>query len=436
MQEIIVQPISPGRAVGKICLSPAAEMAGNVVALSNPSLAELRRLEIDRPAAIVVVGSSPTSHVVIHAAGLGIPVVRTKDSPEWLRQGSILAVDGTTGEVLIAPGPDLQASWQRGLPGTWGSRDDPPVQHVSNDPLRSRDGLQVEIGASLSGHCGGEIARASGAAGIYLVRTEFLGGVDELQNSSDHHYLALREVMERARGLQATIRLLDIGAEKQLHEASQSSSFDVLGLRGARHYKNCGFRDIIENQLAAIERISSEHCIRLLVPFVTSVDEFVELCDYLQLRKRFPGIEIGAMVEVPSMCYQIEALAQEVDFAAVGLNDLCQLFFAADRTLEAVSAYADPYGPAFHRLLRATAELAQDSSLELCVCGRAVTFPGIMELLLGHGFRRFSVLPTAISPLRRLVQDTSIEFCQELSMRVACSQVSADVRSFVETRLW
>lgn len=436
MLELRAQPLFPGRASGELSSEIRGDLSEKILLLVRPSISRLTYLETNPPRGILALGCGPTSHAAIHLAGLGIPALLLTSSPKRLKAGTFIALDGSTGQLLVAPDEAAMQEFESAGSADLPSGDDEQAMPRGLDDLVTADGTDLRVGASVSSYPGACVLGGFGGGEISLLRTEFLPGLEYPSQGPNEHSLAIRRLLEASKTSRATIRLMDIGAEKFMHWVlSVPGGAEVLGIRGARYYRLPEFRPFLDLQLDAIEKIGSDWDISVLIPFLTSAEECHELMQQLRLRERFPGKQIGAMAELPAICYEFQWLEGLVDFVALGLNDLSQTFFAADRSLVEVASYADPYAPSFHRFLGSLGQFCKDSSVEYRVCGRFTTFPGMIELLLGHGFRSFSVEAGALQRLAARAVAIQVSDCELLAEESIRQPSSREVLALVEAAL-
>lgn len=126
------------------------------------------------------------------------------------------------------------------------------------------------------------------------------------------------------------VLLLDMAADKIPPWLPLSDSLgQSSGLQGVRLYSIDPVQSVIEAQHDALAGLSSDFSLRVLIPFLTRLEEY----DYWLslIRKRLPGLPVGAMAETPSIVLDIGRLRDHADFVAIGCNDLLQGLYAADR---------------------------------------------------------------------------------------------------------
>jgi phosphotransferase system enzyme I (PtsI) len=273
----------------------------------------------------------------------------------------------------------------------------------------------------------------SGAAGVGLVRTEFLFMNRETLPDELDQAETYRTVIEAMDGEGVTIRVLDWGGEKDIDALvarglvpDMLDHNPALGVRGLRLLLRQ--TDLFETQLGAILRASKSGPVRVLLPMVTNTAEVRaarEIYDRVARRLRRRGEKLadplpplGIMVETPGAALSADALALEADFFAIGTNDLAMYTLAVDRAATEVAALYDPLHPAVLRLIQFATEAALRMRKPVSVCGEMAANPKLTPLLLGLGIRSFSMNASAIPRVKQAVRAVSIDTCARFARRV------------------
>lgn len=364
------------------------------------------QLDWTRVRGLVCEVGSPTHHTVILAKSLGVPVViGLSGASQAITPGQMLAIDGTSGEVLVEPTDEAQDRWrQRGELAR--------AALAAFDDLRGKvavtaDGERVILEANLE--IADEIARVidAGAEGIGLYRSEFLLDAGHPDAAAEDAQAAVyRGLLSSMAPLPVTIRTFDAGEERGTGAWRTGGHRDRFGLRGIR--AGLQHDERFRVQVRALIRASTSGSLRILLPFVTSADEMrearrmiVEIAREAGLSDLLAGLPIGAMIEVPAAALTADALAHDADFLSVGTNDLIQYTLAVDRTDERLAGHYEPMAPAVLRLLRLVAVGARAEQRPLSVCGEMAADPLLVVLLVGLGFRQFSMTPSSIPVIKR-----------------------------------
>jgi phosphotransferase system enzyme I (PtsI) len=381
------------------------ELEGPLIVVADelsPSIAA--QLDWTKVRGLVCDVGSPTHHTVILVRSLGIPaVVGLGSATQIVSPGQLVAVDGATGEVVVEPGEDALQRWTHRAQVA-------EVAHRKLDELRgvaatTADGVRIRLDANLE--IAEEVARVIdvGAEGIGLYRSEFLldrapasGAVDESTQAETY-----RQLLALMAPRPVTIRTFDTGEERWERTERGGGHRERFGLRGIRAALQ--HDDRFRVQIRALLRAASAGTLRILLPFVTSAAEARQARALIREIARevpaAPEVQIGAMIEVPAAALTAEQIAREVDFLSVGTNDLIQYTLAIDRTDERLSGHYEPREPSVLRLLRMIASAGRRTGKDLSVCGEMAADPLMVALLVGLGFRAFSMTPAAIPVVKR-----------------------------------
>lgn len=293
-------------------------------------------------------------------------------------------------------------------------------------------GQAVSLFASVRQPASAELAARLGAQAIGLVRTEFLLPADDRLPDVAFYQHAFRTICEAAAPLPVTFRLLDVAADKVPAWFPRLDAVGrPLGVQGVRLYKLDPVANVIEAQLAALAELAQEFNLRVLIPFLTRVEEFTYWRDLI--RQRLPAhVPVGAMAETPAMVLDIASLLQTADFVAIGCNDLMQGLYAADRDLGELRHYLDPYAPLLYRLFQEVAEQAGEYLQQIQLCGVLSQMQGILPVLLGLGYRTFSVDAPFLPYLANLAARTTRTACETVAARVCAANTTQEVLEILQ----
>jgi phosphotransferase system enzyme I (PtsI) len=420
------------------CVLIADELTPSVVA----------QLDWTRIRGFATDAGSRTYHTAILARSLGVPaVVGLHDVSMRIPPGASVIVDGDTGDVVIDPLPverqEAEARVRLQAPHAL-----PP--RAIEGPTVTKDGIGIALQANIERADDVTAALASGAEGIGLYRSEFLlaGGPPDMAGE-DEQYEVYRQVVERMAPRAVTIRTFDID-ERQLARPLVDAALDArwfpeqeraghAGLRGIRF--GLAHPAIFKTQLRALLRAAAHGRLRVMFPFVSSVQEvrgaralLHEARAELEARGTPCGdIAVGIMIEVPSAAFTASLLAREVDFFTIGTNDLIQYTLAVDRTDERVSDRYQPLHPAVLRMLRQVRRGAVRQGIPVSVCGEMASDPVLLRLLIGCGLTEFSMTPGALPMARRVVVDTHAGDMARVAARVLTLGTVEEIEQVLET---
>ena len=410
----------------------AALPAGAVLVAEFLRPADAALLDPARLAGVATEEGGADGHTAVMLRALGVPtVLGVPGLSEAARPGDIIVVDGTAGSVILHPTAATLAHARKLV--TAFAREQQRLGKLRRLPAVTEDGEQVELQANFELPAELPLIAQAGAAGIGLLRSEFLFMNRETVPDEDAQYETYRSVVEAMAGDPVTIRVLDWGGEKDI-EALQTANLvpvvtdpnPALGLRGLRMLLRQ--EDLFEDQLAAILRASAHGPVRVLLPMVTTVAEVRTARDIYErvarrLRRRGERMAeklppLGIMIETPGAALSADALALESDFFAIGTNDLTMYTLAVDRADSEVSHLYDPLHPAVLRLVQFATEAALRLRMPVSVCGEMAANPRLTKLLLGLGLRSFSMNAAAIPRVKQAVRDANIDDCARFARKV------------------
>lgn len=405
------------------CVLVADELAPSVVA----------QLDWDLIRGFATDAGSRTYHTAILARSLGVAaVVGLRDVSGRIPAGASVLIDGDSGEVVIDPDPALRLEVEARARR---ARVQQPRPAAAAGPVRTRDGVAIALHANIERSDDAAAALGSGAEGIGLYRSEFLfGGGPPDMAGEDEQYEEYRRTVARMAPRPVTIRTFDVD-ERQLARPLVDSGLEARWFPQAERAGHAGLRGIrfglahpviFKTQLRALLRAAAHGSLRILFPFVSSVQE-VRAARALVAEARAelaargvacPTPAIGVMIEVPSAAFTASILAREADFFTIGTNDLIQYTLAVDRTDERVSDRYEPLHPAVLRLIRQVRRGAVRRGIPVSVCGEMASDPVLLPLLVGCGLIEFSMTPGALPMARRVVQETSAAEMARIAARV------------------
>ena len=353
-------------------------------------------------------------HTAIMARALGIPaVLGVAGLIAVARAGDEAIVDGSAGRVILRPTPATREAYRAKQDAY--EKAERQLGRLAKLPSVTRDGVEIALHANIELPRETETARAAGAAGVGLLRSEFLFMNREDVPGEDEQYEQLARVVKALGGRMATVRTLDVGGEKlasALGDRFAPGPNPALGLRAIR--LSLKEPELLETQLAAILRAGAHGPVRILLPMIATASEVTDVRDAVtRVARRLvrKGVEIadptpplGAMIEVPGAALAADALAQVCDFFAIGTNDLTMYTLAIDRGDEQVAHLYNPLHPAVLRLIQFTTEAALRNRIPVSLCGEIAGDPRYTALLIGLGIRELSMAPIKLPRVKARVR--------------------------------
>ncbi|MBU8976587.1 MULTISPECIES: phosphoenolpyruvate--protein phosphotransferase [unclassified Lysobacter] len=387
-------------------------VAGEILVTDNVAPAEIAQLQAQGVMAIVIASGSVLSHSAILARSLHLPlVVGAAQAMQKINDGDVLAVDGTSGRVILEPdAADLRAHRARVREL---ARERKQLHRLRREPTRTLDGADIKLYANAESREDVAEAHALGAAGVGLYRTEFLFLQRNELPDEEEQFRVYRDVVLGMTGRTVTIRTLDLGADKadRTGLALRDEPNPALGLRGVR--LSLAREGLLEAQLRALVRASGYGPVRILLPMISTREEVRSVRATLkrvtaQLREQgheiADSVPLGAMIEVPAAAVALPTFIGSVDFLSIGTNDLVQYLLAADRNNEALIDLYTPLHPAVIRLIRSVIHLGQKRGKPVAVCGEMAGDPHFAPMLLALGLTEFSLHPATLLELRRTIR--------------------------------
>jgi len=410
--DIIATPYVPGIATGVIQFGTRTPVADRIVVLKQQDIDSVT----ETPDAFIVIEGAPFSHGMIPYMSSGVPtVIVSKQQAKMLQEGLEITVDGASGHIRT---------------GTTAEELPQPERPTTLSSV-SRDGVQVNLRGSVRDKQAAERSRLAGAQAIGLVRSEFLLPEDNRVPDYTYYLQAFGEICEAAAPLPVTIRLLDIAADKiPPWMPPLEAAGSALGLQGVRLYAHEPMKSVCEAQIAAIDKLSDKHDIQVLIPYLVRHEELSYWVNFVRQRLSRP-LPLGAMVETPAGALDLANWFDRVDFIAIGCNDLMQCLFAADRDCGDLRDYLDPYAPLLWRLMRQIADTAAGRLENIQLCGVLAQLPGILPILLGLGYRTFSVESMLIPYLQQIIAATRLADAEHLAQQICNVHESREVRQLL-----
>lgn len=396
-------------------------------------------LDLARVLAFVTGDGGVTSHTAIIARSLGIPaVVGISDVARYVSSGDSIAVDGSAGHVIINPTKPIIRRYLK----MRGPRNVEPDVELPAEPI-TLDGHRCVLRANVELPSEFDSVRRYGARGVGLYRSEFLylNKLPDLPTEQEQQKV-FDHLVEVVGEYSVAIRTFDLGGDKLTLNGFESERNPALGLRAVR--LALGARPVFRAHLRAILRASAKGRIRIVLPMVTTVSELREARAVLEECKAElkregaafdPKIPLGVMIEVPSAVVIADHLAAECDFFSVGTNDLVQYLLAVDRSNQHVAQIYNPLHPAVLRSLKRIVDVAKQAGIPVMVCGEMSANPIHIVVLLGLGYDRFSMGPSSIPLITKVIRAVNRDEATKLVDEVLNLHTTVDVENHIATEL-
>lgn len=371
-------------------------------------------LKTEGAQALVTESGGTTSHGVLLARAMGIPVVTgIAGMLPSVRPGDRLIVDGTTGVVIVRPSDDTVTRYGEERRRAEHAR----TEHAKfcNILARTSDGVRVTLHANVGVASDLTIARENGAEGVGLYRTELPFIVRDSFPTRAEQVKIYRKAYELFPGGPIHFRILDLGGDKFVAGGSIATARSAFhGYRSIRVLFD--HPDVLRDQVQALALAAADRPLRILIPMVTSIEDLRRL--KTMIGQALAGIdepraqrapELGAMIEVPAAVELAADIAKEVDFLSIGTNDLMQYTLVVDREDSRMAPLSDPYHPAILRMIARVVAAARAAGKAVGVCGEIAVRPDMALALIALGVDSLSVVPPAIPELKQALAGARLE---------------------------
>lgn len=378
-----------------------------VLVADSLTAAETAQLDPEIVLGFVTETGGPTSHVVIIARALGVPAaVGASGLMTATETTVVVALDGSSGEVVLDPGPATLDEFERRANDHRVALERAEAFHGAQV---SHAGRSIAVPANVASRTDLDRAVEAGSDGIGLLRTEFLF-LDRAEPPSEDEQFEFYAAAARAFDHPVVIRSFDIGGDKPAdYMQVDEEENPFLGVRGARLYQHQP--EAFETQIRAVLRAATEGSVQLMLPMISTVAEVIEhraWIDRIASALVADGVDhampaVGVMVEVPAIALVADAVMPHVDFVSIGSNDLTQYTLAADRTNGALGHLQDPLHPAVLALCVFTANAARTAGVSSSVCGLAAADPLGAAAFAAMGIDKLSVSAAAVNTIKATI---------------------------------
>lgn len=364
---------------------------------------------------LVLEEGSPTMHVAIVARALDIPVVgRAKEVLDKVEPLDPVIVDGDNAQVFLRPSDDIRDIFADAI--TQRQQRAAHYARLKDLPAVTRDGIQVKLMMNAGLLLDMQHLHDSGADGIGLYRTELPFMARSSLPDVTAQTILYRKILDQAAGKPVVFRSLDVGGDKILpYWNPYEEDNPALGWRSIRI--TLDRPAVLRHQLRALLRSASGRELRIMFPMIAEVAELVQARKILDLeveRERAAGrmlperIQVGTMLEVPALAFQMEALLPLVDFVSIGSNDMTQFLFAVDRGNPRIADRYDALSPGMLTFIRYVATKCEAAGVPLSVCGEMAGRPLEAMALIACGVRILSVASPSIGPVKTMIRTLSV----------------------------
>ena len=386
---------------------------------------------------IVLEEGSVGSHATVIARAMAIPlIINASGITTEALNGDRILVDGDQGIVHLRPEENVDRAFGEKI--AMQSKKLERYAKLKNVPAITRDGVRIQLLMNAGLMTDLPSLKNSGAEGVGLFRTElqFLARNSipkrgELAN-------IYNRVLNSAGDKKVIFRTLDIGSDKVLpYMRPTDEPNPAMGWRAIR--LGLDKPGVMKMQLQAFIRAAIDRDLSIMFPMIAQFGEFKMARDNLMhvlekeaaLGHKLPSkVEIGAMLETPSLAFAPKQFFELTDFVSIGGNDLKQFFYAADRENERVRKRYDTLNVSFLNLIKQIVERCDETKTPLSFCGEDAGRPIEAVCLLAMGIRTLSMRPASIGAVKSLILKTNLKDLREI-IDTALLSGEQSIRPFV-----
>jgi fructose-specific PTS system IIA-like component len=388
---------------------------------------------------LVIAHSATTSHTIVLARSFGIPTLTgVVGLGDRALDGREVVVDADLGVLVTTCTTSVRRYYE--MEGARLVGRSARLDQWAGVPAATSDGRGMEIGANIATAAEAALAFAAGADGIGIFRTEMLFMNRDDAPSEDEQFEEYRQALTAASGKPVIIRTLDVGGDKPIaYLLLPQEENPFLGFRAVRMYPE--FHALVRTQVRALVRASAFGQLKLMVPMISRLDEALWVKQMIAEEQAGcagagvaydSSMQVGGMVEVPSMAFQLDHFCRELDFFSVGTNDLLQYFLAVDRTSDKIASLYDPMTPAFLRLLKKVVDDIHAAGRWVGVCGELGGQGNALPLLVGLGFDELSMAAPSIAGAKADVRSLDTVSCQAMLAQALACESGSEVERLLE----
>jgi phosphotransferase system enzyme I (PtsP) len=377
--------------------------------------AQLLDYDHERLKGLVLEEGSVTSHVAIIARALDIPVLaQVHNVFSRVDEGDLMIADADHNQIFARPTGDVHQAFLDSI--KLRQEQVATYAQLRDEKAITTDGVEVELNINAGLMIDLANLDAVGADGVGLFRTEIAFMVRSKLPGVDEQTRLYTNVLDEAGDKPLIFRTLDIGSDKVLpYLQSASEDNPSMGWRAIR--LSLDRPALLRQQLRAMIRAAAGRELCVMFPMIAEFSEFEEAHGLLQIElERERGrdgklpktVKVGAMLEVPSLAFQLPTLCELADFVSVGSNDLGQFLFASDRGNPRLSGRYDMLSPIGLKFLKSVVDDCNQADTPVSLCGEMAGNPIDALALIGIGFRKLSMTPSSIGAVKTMIRTVSM----------------------------
>lgn len=411
------------------------DYAGQILVAKELVPSDVLKFAAQNVEGIVIVQGGITAHISILARSLRVPMVFVENEVILdLADGTLILIDANQGTLFLDPSESVLKQYD-------GLVNRQEAERLSVQPETfTVDGTKIKLLSNVNLLSDIEFAKENLAEGIGLYRSEFPFIIRNEFPSEEAQRLIYEKIFQGMPDKEVVLRTLDVGGDKKLpyHQHDEEAN-PFLGLRAIRFsLKNL---PIFKQQLRAMLRAGVNRKLKIMFPFISSVDDFLEAREVTMeciQELEAEGIphntspKVGLMVELPAAVEIIDELARAADFFSIGTNDLIQYLLAVDRTNESVSGMYVCHHPAVLRSVYRIVNSAINNDVDVSVCGDMALNEEMLKFLIGIGVRKISIDPQQIPRIQAFLSGLHTEEARRHARKLLRFGTLKEIDRFLE----
>ena len=386
-----------------------------VVVAQTMGPADLMDYDYSKIRGLIIEDGTPTMHVAIVAKALNIPVVaKIRGIFDEIKTGELLGVDGTEGYVYINPTAAVKEKFQDKIAAQEELKR--KLAELRKLPSKTKDGVRINLAINVGLAFDLDYIETTNCDGIGLYRTEIPFMTSDVMPNVERQLSYYKELMDRAGQKKVIFRSLDVGSDKLLPYWSFGGEENpAIGWRSIRI--TLDRRAILRKQVRAFLRAAAGKELNVMFPMITNLAEFEEAKETLMLelekekRRGEPvpsKVNVGLMIEVPAVVFQLDSILPQADFISVGTNDLAQFTFACDRGNPKLTERYDVLSSPFLTMMKEIVTKADKYGVYCSVCGEMGGNPIEAMALIGLGYRNLSMSGSSFGRVKSMVRSMNV----------------------------
>lgn len=376
--------------------------------------AELMDYDYKKIKGLVLEDGTPTMHVAIVAKALNIPVLsKVKNIFNEIQNGQKIAVDGNAGIIYLSPSAEVENNFYKKIAEK--ERLQKKFEELRKLPSQTKDkrkiGMYINVGLPLDF----DYVKNTSCDGVGLYRTEIPFMASDNMPNVETQFAYYKNLIDVCDNKKVIFRTLDVGSDKLLpYWSYKGESNPAIGWRSIRI--TLDRRAILRSQVKAFLMAAKDRELDVMFPMISNYAEFVEAKETLLLeaerlkknnQPRPKKINIGLMIEVPSVLYELDNILPEADFVSVGTNDLAQFVFACDRGNPKLLDRYDVLSAPFLQVMKNIVDKAKKYGVYCSVCGEMASNPIEALALLGLGYENLSCNGASFPKVKSMVRSVN-----------------------------